>query len=323
MPKRDILVMYPARAKAMAQLEAAYTLHRLDLADDKAAFLAEHGPKCVGIVTNGHSELNRQQIDQLPNLEIVACTSAGFEDIDVVALTERGIAFTNTSAALFNDVADAALMLTLAARRQLVQAHRYVVSGDWGRQGMYPLLSTITGKRVGIAGMGMIGKAIARRCEAFDMEIGYTARSAKPDLPFGYYPDIPALAAWADILIAIVPGGAETRGIINHEVLDALGPQGTFVNVSRGSVVNEADLIAALTEGKLGSAGLDVYLNEPNPDPALTGLANVTLYPHHASGTVETRDAMAQLAVDNLAAHFAELPLLTPVNDVTAQKKAG
>lgn len=322
MTKPDLLVMFPARPKAMAQLEAVYTLHRMDTAGDKDAFLAEYGPRCVGIVTNGHAALTRAQLEHLPSLQIVACTSAGHEYIDVDALTERGVPLTNTSLALFDDVADVAVMLLLATRRQLVAAHDYVVSGDWGHKGMYPLLSAIRGKRVGIAGMGQIGKAIARRCEPFGMEIGYTARSEKP-LPYRFLPDVLALAEWSDILIAAVPGGPETRAMIDGAVLDAIGPTGTFINIARGSVVDEPALIAALRDGTLGSAGLDVFLNEPTPDPDLTGLPNVTLYPHHASGTVETRDAMAQLVVDNLAAHFAGQPLLTPVNADAIPATAG
>ena len=313
MDKPDVLVMYPARPKAMAQLEAAYRLHRYDEAADKDAFLSEFGANCRAIVTNGHASLTRAHLAHLPKVKIVACSSAGFESIDVDALTERGIHLTNTSDALFDDVADMALLLTLATRRQLVAAHEYVRCGAWGRQGMYPLLSSVKGKRVGIVGLGRIGQAIANRCEPLGVEIGYTARSKKPG-SYAYHPNVQSLAAWSDILIVAVPGGPETRGLISRGVIGSLGPQGTLINIARGSVVDEAALIEALQTGKLGSAGLDVYLNEPNPDPALTQLPNVTLYPHHASGTVETRDAMAQLMVDNLAAFFQGQPLLTPVN---------
>lgn len=315
--KRNILVMYPARPKAMAQLEATYTLHRYDLADDKAAFLAEHGPSCEGIVTNGHATLTREHLSHLPNLRIVCCSSAGFEPIDVEALKERGIWLTNSSVALCDDVADLALLLTLATRRALVPADTYVRSGNWGREGMYPLLSSMKGKRAGIAGIGTIGQAIAKRFEPMGLEIGYTARNPRA-LPWQYFQDVQSLAEWSDILVAIVPGGTATTAMFNSDVFAALGPNGTFINVARGSVVDEPALIDALRTGKLGNAGLDVYLNEPNPDPALTQLPNVTLYPHHASGTVETRDAMAQTVVDNLAAFFAGQSLLTPVFDLPA-----
>lgn len=314
--KPDILVLYPTLSPQMAQLEQTYTLHRYDLADDtgRAAMLAEVGPRITGIVTNGHASLDRDLIARLPSLRIVACSSAGYETIDVPALTERGIALTNTSDALFDDVADMAMLLTLAARRNLIRAHDYVVSGDWGRKGMFPLQSALRGKRLGIVGMGRIGQAIVTRARAFGLELAYFSRSAKPDVDVAFVPDLQKLAHWADILIVIVAGGAGTRNLIGAEVLAALGPKGTLINISRGTVVDEAALKAALTSGVLGSAGLDVYWNEPNPDPGLVALPNVTLYPHHASGTVETRDAMAQLVVDNLAAHFAGQPLLTRVN---------
>ncbi len=313
MSKPQVLVMFPARPKAMAQLESAYILHRYDEADDKDALLARVGTDCQAIVTNGHAALTRKHLDQLPNVKIVACSSAGFESIDVPALRERGIALTNSSAALQDDVADVALMLMLAARRQLVAAHEYVRSGAWGREGMYPLLSAINGKRAGLVGLGTIGMAIAKRFEPLRLEIGYVARSRK-SVPYKFFQEVGSMAEWADILVAIVPGGQETRGLIGREVIEALGPTGTLINVARGSVVDEPALIDALANGRLGSAGLDVFYNEPCPDPKLTSLPNVTLYPHHASGTVETRDAMAQTVVDNLAAYFANRPLPNSVD---------
>lgn len=319
MDKPDILVMYPARPKAMAQLEEHFTLHRYDEAEDKDAFLREHGPRCTGIATNGHAALTEADLEHLPQLKIVACSSAGFEAIDIDALRTRGIHFTNSSDALRDEVADVALMLTLAAWRQLIPAHDYVRSGDWGRKGPYPLLSCLRGKRAGIVGLGRIGQAIATRFEPLGLEIGYHTRSRK-QVEHRYFDDLPALAEWSDILVAVVPGGPETEGMISGPVLKTLGPDGTFVNVARGSVVDEAAMIAALDSGDLGSAGLDVFLNEPAPDPALTALPNVTLYPHHASGTVETRDAMAQTVVDNLAAYYAGRPLLTPVYDLPDSK---
>ena len=314
--KKDVLLMHVQRAKAMTQLEETYTLHRYDQADDKMAFLRAVGPRCLAVATNGHEPLQTAHLEHLPQVGIVGCSSAGFEQIDVDALTARGIHFTNSADALFDDVADVAVMLTLACRRQLVAAHAYTQSGDWGRKGMYPLMSAMNGKRAGILGLGTIGMAIARRFEPIGLELGYVARSEKP-VGYQRFADVLSMAEWADILVAIVPGGAATDRMVNAAVLEALGPTGTLINVARGSVVDEPALIAALKSGALGSAGLDVFWNEPNPDPALTGLSNVTLYPHHASGTVETRDAMAQLVVDNLAAYFEGRPLLSPVNHIS------
>lgn len=314
--KPDVLVLYPTLAPQLALLEAAYTLHRYDLADAAAreAMLDGPGQHCQAIVTNGHAGLTREVIARLPALRVVACSSAGYETIDVEALTERGIRLTNTSDALSDDVADMAMLLLMASRRSLVAAHAYVASGDWGRKGMFPLQSALRGKRLGIVGMGKIGQAIVGRAQAMGLEVAYFSRSQRKGLGLPFQPDLLALAQWADALIVIVAGGAGTRNLIGDAVIRALGPKGTLVNVSRGSVVDETALIAALRDGGLGAAALDVYWNEPNPDPALTGLPNVTLFPHHASGTVETRAAMAQLVVDNLAAFYAGRPLLTPVN---------
>jgi len=311
--KPDLMMLYPQRPKAMAQLEAAYTLHRWDLAEDKAGFLAAHGAGCRAIATNGHSPVTRAIVEAMPKLEIVACSSAGFDGFDLAAMAGRGIRLTNTSPALCDDVADTAILLMLAARRRLVPAEAWVRSGDWGRKGPFPLTSSSAGKTVGLVGMGTIGQAIARRAEAMGTRVIYWNRRPK-DVPWEYEPDLIRLAERADTLIAIVAGGSGTAGLISAEVMEALGPEGLLVNVARGSVVDEPALIRALSEGRLGHAALDVYASEPNPDPALVALPNTTLYPHHASGTVETRDAMAQLVVDNLAAHYAGQPLLTPVD---------
>lgn len=311
--KPDVMMLYPMRPAAMAQLEAAYTLHRADLAEDKDAFIAEHGPACRTIATNGHMPVTRAIIEAMPQLQLVACSSAGFESFDLAAMAERGIALTNTSSALSDDVADTAILLMLAARRGLVPADAYVRSGDWAAKGMFPLQRSIAGKRLGIVGMGTIGQEIAGRAEALKMKVSYWNRRAK-DVPWDYQPDLVTLARDCDILVAIVAGGEGTRDLISAEVMEALGPDSLLINVSRGSVVDEAAMIAALTSGALGHAALDVFASEPDPDPALASLPNVTLYPHHASGTVETRDAMAQLVVDNLAAFYAGQPLLTPVD---------
>lgn len=313
MSKPDLMVLHELRPKAMAQIEQAYVLHRWDRTADRAAFLAERGPKCRAVATNGHAPLTRSMLDAMPNLGLVACSSAGFEGFDVAALAERGVALTNTSQALCDDVADLAVLLVMAARRGLVTADAYVRSGDWVRKGMFPLQRAVKGTRLGIVGLGAIGRAVATRAEAFGMEVAFWNRSPR-SARWQQAPDILALARDSDHLVVTLAGGGETRGMISAEVIDALGPEGLLVNVSRGSVVDQEALIAALTAGRLGHAALDVFAVEPTDDPRLTSLSNVTLYPHHASGTVETRDAMAQLVVDNLAAFFADRPLLSPVD---------
>ncbi|RWX16971.1 2-hydroxyacid dehydrogenase [Rhizobium hidalgonense] len=314
--KPDVIVAYPLRPRQMAMLEETYMLHRLDLVEgeERDALLQKAGPICTALVCNGHVTIDEALLTKLPALKLAACSSAGYDQMDVGAMTRRGIKLTNTSEVLCDDVADMALLLMLAARRRLPEGDRYVRSGDWGRKGMMPLTTSTAGKRAGIVGLGRIGMAIARRCEAVGLTVGYYGRTKKADNEFAYFADPVKLADWADILIVATPGGPSTEGLISAEVLIALGPAGSFINIARGTVVDEPALIAALQQGRIASAGIDVYLNEPNPDPRLAALDNVVLYPHHASGTEETRDRMAQLTVDNLAAFFAGRPLLTPVN---------
>lgn len=310
--KPDVLVAFQPRTRQMEALERDYTLHRYDLAEDKAALLAKAGPLCRAMYANGHFHLDRAFLDKCPALEMVAVTSAGYEPFDLDAMQARGVRLTNTSAALVDDVADMALLLVLAARRRLVAGDAYVRSGEWGQKGMMSLTTSTAGKKAGIVGLGNIGSAIAKRCEALGLEIGYFGRTQK-DVPYRFFDTAVGLADWADILIAAASGGEGTAHIVDAKVLDALGPTGSFVNIARGTVVDEGALISALREGRIAHAGLDVYENEPKPDPAFATLSNVTLYPHHASGTEETRDAMHQLALDNLAAFYAGKPLLTPV----------
>lgn len=311
--KPDLMVMTTLRPDTLTQLEQGYRLNRWDQADDKDGFLHRHGPGCRAVVTVGHLPLTRAMLQAMPDLEMVSCFSAGYDAFDTQALAERGIALTNTSQALRDDVADTAIMLILAARRGLVPAEAHVRSGAWGRDGAFPLQRKVSGTRLGIVGMGTIGTSIAERAEAFGMSVAFWNRSRK-DLRWPQQDDLVQLARDSDHLVAIVAGGEGTRGLISEQVLQALGPDGLFVNVARGSVVDEAALIATLTDGRLGAAALDVYADEPNPDPRLTALPNVTNSPHHASGTVETRAAMAQMAVDNLTAFFAGQPLISPVD---------
>jgi lactate dehydrogenase-like 2-hydroxyacid dehydrogenase len=244
----------------------------------------------------------------------VASSGVGYDKIDVEACTEHGVVVTNTPDVLTDDVADIALGLVIATRRNMIAGDAYVRSGAWGREGMFGLTSALSGKRLGIVGLGRIGAAIARRAEPFGFRIGYTARSERRESAFAYHPSVAALAAWSDILVVAVPGGGGTDRLIDASVIEAIGPHGTLINIARGSVVDEPALIAALKAGVIAGAGLDVFLNEPTPDPALTSLPNVVLYPHHASGTEETRDAMAGLVNDNLRAFFAGRSLLSPVN---------
>ena len=313
--KHNLLVVWPNRPRQMRHLEDTYLLHRFDQAPDKGAYLAEHGGKIEAAVTNGSwGGMTRAMLGQMPNLQIVASSGVGYDSIDVAACTERGVKVTNTPDVLTDDVADLAIGLMIGARRGIVAGDRHVRTGAWGHEGPMRLMQTTSRKRLGIFGFGRIGQAIARRAEAMGMEIAYTGRKPRPESPHRFEQDLVALAAWCDVLVIAVPGGADTRGRVDADVIRAVGPSGTLVNIARGSVVDEPALIAALQDGKLGSAGLDVFHNEPRIAPAFAAMDNVVLSPHAGSATEETRDAMAQLVVDNLAAHFAGAPLLTPVN---------
>jgi D-3-phosphoglycerate dehydrogenase len=312
MPKVDILMTGAYPEWDMADLEANYNVHRLFEADDKQQLLSKVGSKIRAIATRGELGASSELMRQLPNLEIVSCYGVGTDAIDLAHARGRGVRVTNTPDVLTEDVADIALGLLLAAARHIPQADAFVRAGQWGKVAM-PLVTRVAGKKIGIAGMGRIGQAIARRAEAFGCEIAYFSRGPQPQVIYRFEPDLVALARWSDALIVIVPGGAATKGIIGEEVLAALGPKGIFINVSRGSTVDEEALISSLQSRTIQSAGLDVFLNEPVIDQRFLALDNVVLHPHHGSGTIETRKAMGQLVRDNLAAHFAGMPLPTPV----------
>lgn len=283
----------------------AQSLTVLGPADIDGPAAAEVLGQIRAVVTDSDAGLSRDLIARLPALEIVTCSSAGYEGVDVEALRERGVGMTNASEALLDDVADTAMLLLLASQRKLIAAYRHVESGDWGRLGEFPLQRSLRGKRLGIVGMGRIGRHLIGRARAFGLELAYFNRTERPEVGIPFQPNLTDLAGWADILLVIIAGGVGTRGLIGEKVIRALGPDGTLVNVSRGSVVDEAALIRALRDGGLGAAALDVFRNEPHPNAALTSLPNVTLLPHMGSATIETRAAMAQIVVDNLIAHFS------------------
>ena len=312
MSRPDVLVVWPILPDQMRQLGECYTLHRYDEASDKDGFLNGKAASIRAAVTTGGHGFPGDLLGKLPNLEIVSSSGVGVEKIDVAACRARGVPVTNTPDVLNDDVADLGFGMVIACLREMPQGQAYVKSGGWARQGMMHLTTTLSGKTIGIVGLGRIGREIADRARAFKMRVAYTGRS-KQDVPFDYVPDLIELARQADVLMLTVPGGAATRHLISAPVLEALGPRGWVVNMARGSVIDEPALIAALKDGTIRGAGLDVYWNEPNVDPELAALPNVLVYPHHSSGTVETRAAMSQLVVDNLAAHFAGKPLVTPV----------
>ena len=310
--KPEILMIAPMMPSVMQSCERDYTVHRLWEAPDRKAFLERVAKGVRGIATNGSVGASGELIDALPNLELIACYGVGVDAIDLARARARGVPVTTTPDVLTADVADMAVALILATARRLVLGDRYVRSLEWAQKGEMPLTRRVTGKRVGIVGLGRVGKALAKRLMAFEMAVSYTDVRAQTDQPYTFVPDLMALAADNDFLVVTAAGGPASRKMVDQPVLEALGPDGTLINVSRGSIVDEDALVRALQDEKLGSAGLDVFADEPHVPKALFGMDNVVLMPHHSSGTIESRSAMGELVVGNLSAHFAGQPLLTP-----------
>jgi len=291
----------------MSDLQDHFQIHDHEHITDPGAL-----GRIRAIVGGGESKIDKKLLSLFPAVEMVSIFGVGYDGVDIPTIQERGIRVSHTPGVLNDDVADLALGLMLSVARRIPQAHQFVRTGDWV-DGPFPLARKLTGARLGLVGIGRIGQAIAKRAAAFDMSIAYTSRNERPDLPFTYYPSPKALAAQVDFLVAITPGGDGTRGLINAEVLAALGPKGFLINVARGSVVDQPALIQALKSKSIAGEGLDVYIDEPRVVPELRALDNVVLTPHMASGTMETRRAMANLALMNLQAHFSNQPLLTPI----------
>ena len=302
----DVLQLVKLRPEVQAELEAKYRVHPKSDFDAVAETVR-------AVVTNGHSGPTPEMIDRLPKLEIIGSASVGYDGIAVEYARSKGIPVTNTPEVLNDDVADLAIGLMIMTARRLVASDRYVREGKWPTNGDYPLAFKASRKRVGILGMGRIGKEIARRAEAMNNSVAYHTRTPVADVPYRHYPDLVELAKNSDFLIIIIPATPQTMKIVSKDVMEALGPSGILVNVARGAVVDEDALVAALISGKLGGAGLDVFVNEPRVPAALLAMDNVVLQPHVGSATFETRRAMSQLVVDNLDAHFAGRPLLTEV----------
>ncbi|KAK6284527.1 hypothetical protein POUND7_003479 [Theobroma cacao] len=340
-----VLMVCPMNSYLEHELEKRFNLFRFWTVPEKSAFLATNKNSIRAVVGNSSAGADAELIEVLPKLEIVASFSVGLDKIDLAKCKEKGIRVTNTPDVLTDDVADLAIGLMLAVLRKLCESDRYVRSGKW-KKGDYRLttkcwfLSAVefdcrmmlcgsneddyasaiaefdlmfTGKKVGIIGLGRIGMAVAKRAEAFSCPISYYSRTEKPEIKYKYYPGVVELAANCDILVVACSLTEETLHIINREVIDALGPKGVLINVGRGPHVDEPELVSALVERRLGGAGLDVFEHEPEVPEELFGLDNVVLLPHVGSGTVETRQAMADLVIGNLEAHFLNRPLLTPV----------
>jgi lactate dehydrogenase-like 2-hydroxyacid dehydrogenase len=296
-------------------LDAAFTCHRYFEATDKAAYLAEVGPSVLAVATRGDLGASRAVIDACPQLELIAVYGVGYDAVDLAACRARGIQVTNTPDVLSEDCADLGVAMMLCLARGMVAADAWVRDGSWATKGGYPLQRRVWGRQAGILGLGRIGVEVAKRLQGFGMDIAYSARSAK-ERPenWAYIADPVALAARSDFLFVTLSASAETRHIVGPAVVAALGPQGMLINISRAANVDEEALLTALETGALGSAALDVFEGEPKLNPRFASLPNVLLQPHHASGAVETRQAMGALVRDNLSAHFSGKPLLTPVS---------
>lgn len=314
MTKPDILQIGPYPHWDQEPLDEAFTVHRYFEAGDKASFLADLGPRIRGIATRGELGANAAIITACPNLEVISVYGVGFDAVDLALCRDRRIRVTNTPDVLTADVADLGVAMMLVQSRGMIGAENWVKDGSWAAKGLYPLKRRVWGRKAGVLGLGRIGFEVAKRLSGFDMDIAYSDISAKDFASdWEFIADPVALAARSDFLFVTLAASAATRHIVGKKVIEALGPEGMLINISRASNIDEGALIDALETGRLGSAALDVFEGEPQLNPRFLSLSNVLLQPHHASGTVETRKAMGKLVRDNLTAHFAGEPLLTQV----------
>jgi len=319
--KPDVLLVGHKKPVIVAGLEPKVTLHKLIDAPDKEAFLKPLADKIRAIaVAYTNERISPEFMQRFPKLEQISSFGVGYDHIDAKWAGAHGITVTNTPKVLDEEVADTALGLLLCTVREFPQAERYLRAGKWPGAA-YPLTNaTLRDRTVGMVGMGRIGKAIARRLEAFGVPVVYHSRNPQAGVSYKYYPKLVDMARAVDTLMVIVPGGASTQNMINKEVLEALGPNGILINMARGSVVDEPALIEALKAKRIFSAGLDVFVKEPQVPKELIEMDHVVLFPHLGSGSVYTRKAMDQLVVDNLLAWVGGKPPLTPVPETPPKK---
>ncbi|CAM3358792.1 2-hydroxyacid dehydrogenase [Halomonas lysinitropha] len=308
----EILVPVPMREMITDQLDETFILHRLWEQTDPESYLDEVAPRIRGLAAGGHRAIDAALLDRLPALEIVSCFGVGYDHVDAAYAGKKGVIVTNTPDVLTDEVADAAVGLLIATLRQFPQADRFVREGKW-LEGAFPLTPSLRERTIGMVGLGRIGHAIARRLEAFGVDVIYHSRTPKQNVAYPHYPSLTEMARDADVLVVTTPGGPGTQHLIDSAVLEALGSRGVLINIARGSVVDEQALITALQNETILTAGLDVFENEPEVPQALIDMEHVVLLPHVGSGSVHTRDAMGQLVVDNLRSWFAGKGPLTPV----------
>lgn len=311
--KPDILYFGKFPDATVAELNRRYNVHHYFKMPQPDEIPADVAARVRGVATEANRGISRAMLDRLPSLEAVSVFGVGLDLVDVKALQERGIALGNTPDIIGPEVADLAIGMMLASARQIIFADHYARSGQWAEKGPIPLGRSVANKTCGVIGLGGIGRAIADRAVTFRMKVLYNATREKKDVPYTFVGDLVELARQSDYLMVACKGGPETRHLVSKAVIDAVGPEGTLINVARGTVVDEEALIDALASRRLGWAALDVYASEPNFDPRLLAFPNVLLQPHHGTGAIETRTAMGQLMIDNLAAGLEKKPLLTPV----------
>ncbi len=315
--KKSILALQSLLPREMEQLEEQYDVIRLWEAHDPEDVLRKRGLDIQGILSAYNcGGVSERLMSALPNLEIIAQFGVGFDNIDLATANSRELIVTNTPDILTDDTADAALYLILNVARRVVEADMFVRVGRW-HSGAMPLSTSLSGKTVGIVGLGRIGSAIAKRVEAFNMRVVYYSRNEKANTSYKYYGILEDMARDSDFLVLACAGGESTNNLITYKILEALGSKGYLINIARGSVVNEEDLLIALRNQTIAGAGLDVFAKEPNVPEEMFKMDNVVLSPHMASATLETRSKMGQLVLDNLNAHFAGRELLTPVRLVS------
>lgn len=313
MTKPTLLALTNLFPNQMDELDNHYNVIHLYKEPDPEAVLGQIKGDVKAILCSMGNSVRQNLIDACSNLEIIVCKSVGFDNVDVAYAKSKKIIVTNCPDLVTADTADTAMGLLINVSRRYVELDAYTRVGRWTNGGKKPLSRSLTNKKVGIIGLGNIGQAIAKRCEAFEMEVSYFGRNRKSQFVYDYYDDLVKMANDMDYLIAVVPGGAATNHLVNADVFDALGENGFFINVSRGSVVDEGALVEALQNNKIAGAGLDVYADEPNVPDELKTMDNVVLLPHVGAATYETLEKMGDLIIENLSLHFLNKPVKTPV----------